>query len=104
MLTSLRTYQNHRRVLQDAMDYRRGFMASLDRRIFPELPQMIVGRPEESQYFEDGQRAGIECPLAVSLPPMIHHDYPQDSQYTVPVYLGTALFLLGIGALWATRA
>lgn len=91
-----------------ASDWRMGFLAAVDRRLFPALPPAqpeAATQARESVSFGKGLEFGLNCPLATSLPETLPQDEYEDAhQYTVAACICASLVLIGIVVLYVTTA
>lgn len=86
---------------QQLLDWRRGVLAGIDRRLFPELPS--IASAEEIRTpgtVRDGYEAALNAPLAVSLPRPDHEEYPDADQWTTAARISAALVVVALFLLW----
>lgn len=90
-----------------ASDWRMGFLAAVDRRLFPALPPAqpeAAAQARESVAFGKGLEFGLNCPLATSLPEnLADEEYPDSDQYTTAAYVCGVLIPIGLAILYLTQ-
>lgn len=102
---SINSFIRARAELKASTDYRSGFLAAVDRRLFPELPPAhtdaeMQTRIRESRHYAKGLEDGTHCPLACT-PGGIDENTEYGDQYSTAAWISFALVCAALVTLWA---